>query len=53
MMKGSLFQITKPMMYKGNGADRMPYFGAIATDEGIKAARQALRNIRALKKVAA
>lgn len=48
MMEGSLFQITDLMMYTGSGADRMPYFGAIATKRGLKAARQSLRNIKAL-----
>lgn len=40
---GALFDITEPKTYKGDGADRVPYFGAIATRDGVKAARAALR----------
>lgn len=29
-----LVDITKPMMYHGDGTDRVPYFGAIATKKG-------------------
>lgn len=32
--KPALIEITKPMMYKGDGTDRMPYFGAILTNKG-------------------
>ena len=30
----TLIIITKPMMYRGDGSDQMPYFGAICTREG-------------------
>lgn len=30
-------EITKPMMYRGDGTDQMPYFGAIATKKGLQA----------------
>lgn len=36
-----LISITKPMMFRGTGAERMPYFGAILT----KAGRAALREL--------
>jgi hypothetical protein len=29
--------ITKPMAYDGDGTDQMPYFGAILTEDGVKA----------------
>lgn len=30
-------EITKPMMYDGDGTDKMPYFGAILTPAGLDA----------------
>jgi hypothetical protein len=30
-------EITKPMMYDGDGTDQMPYFGAILTPAGLDA----------------
>ena len=37
----SLISIGKPMMYRGTGVDRMPYFGAILTPAG----RRALKSL--------
>jgi hypothetical protein len=37
----NLIKITEPMMYKGDGTDRVPYFGAIATPAGKRAIRAA------------
>ena len=39
-----LIDITKPMMFKGSGAEQMPYFGAILTKEGCRV----LKNLKAL-----
>lgn len=33
----SLIDIGKPRMYTGDGTDRVPYFGAILTKQGIRA----------------
>lgn len=30
-------EITKPMMYDGDGTDQVPYFGAILTPDGLNA----------------
>lgn len=35
----SLIDITEPKMYDGDGTDRVPYFGAIATPQGVEAVR--------------
>lgn len=37
--KMALFSITDPMMYKGTGVERMPFFGAIATKHGLAVAK--------------
>lgn len=37
-----LLEFTKPLMYDGDGTDRMPYFGVKPTRAGLKAARMAL-----------
>lgn len=37
------FDITRPMMYTGDGTDKMPYFGVISTKAGIKAAKKVLK----------
>jgi predicted nucleotidyltransferase len=34
-----LIEIGKPQMYRGDGTDRMPYFGCIATPKGLRLAR--------------
>lgn len=34
--KRKYVEIVKPQMYRGNGADQVPYFGAIATRKGLK-----------------
>lgn len=39
--------IGRAQMYRGDGTDRMPYFGAIATKAGVKAARAVLRKKKA------
>lgn len=36
----TFINIGKAMAYKGNGTDRMPYFGAKLTDEGKRALRR-------------
>lgn len=33
-------EITKPMMYDGDGTDQVPYFGAILTPDGLEAMDQ-------------
>lgn len=49
----ALFDITEPKAYEGDGADQVPYFGAIATHVGIRMAhayfekRMAKREARA------
>lgn len=35
--KPEWIEITKPMMYDGDGTDQVPYFGAILTPEGLNA----------------
>lgn len=35
--KPKYIEITKPMMYDGDGTDQMPYFGAILTPAGLEA----------------
>lgn len=40
-------QIGKPQMYRGDGTDRVPYFGAIATATGY---REAVKFFQAKKK---
>ena len=35
----TLIDITKPMMFRGTGAEKMPYFGAILTHMGKEALR--------------
>lgn len=41
-----LISIGKPQMYRGNGTDRMPYFGAICTDAGVAAIAKATGETR-------
>lgn len=35
--------IGKPQVYTGDGTDQVPYFGAIATERGLKAAERILK----------
>ena len=42
-----LIEITKPRMYRGKGVSRVPYFGAICTDAGLVACREAERKFAA------
>jgi hypothetical protein len=41
-----LVDIGKPRMYTGDGTDRMPYFGAIATPAGKLLARKTIREFK-------
>lgn len=40
--RARLFNITDPQAYAGDGTDQMPYFGAVATQDGIDAAQAVL-----------
>lgn len=51
-MQGALFSLTDAQMYKGDGTDQMPYFGAIACRRGLQLARIALAS-KARRAVAA
>lgn len=35
LSRSGLVEITKPQMYKGDGVDQVPFFGAIATPIGL------------------
>ncbi len=43
-----LVDLGQPRMYSGNGADRMPYFGAIATAKGLELALETLKTKQAV-----
>lgn len=42
--KPDWIEITKPMMYDGDGTDHMPYFGAILTADGLNAMDEFFEN---------
>lgn len=42
----AFISIGEPQMYRGTGIDVVPYFGAIATPAGVRAARARLKEVR-------